>query len=56
MPHATCHMPHAFPGQTNPLDAAATHSPSGAAISRYFLKVVPTTYEFLSGEVSSHSY
>jgi len=40
-----------YPGQTNPLDAAFTHSPSGAAISRYFLKVVPTTYEFLSGEV-----
>ena len=28
-----------FPGQTNPLDAASTYSPSGAAISRYFLKV-----------------
>ena len=30
-----------YPGQTNPLDAAFTHSPSGAAISRYFLKVTP---------------
>ncbi len=28
-----------------------THSPSGAAVARYFLKVVPTTYEFLSGKV-----
>lgn len=38
-----------FPGQTNPLDAVWTHSPGGAAIARYFLKVVPTTYEFLGG-------
>ena len=40
-----------FPGQTNPLDKVWTHSPSGAAVSRYFLKVVPTQYEFLSGKV-----
>jgi len=40
-----------FPGQHNPLDAVWTHSPSGAAVARYFLKVVPTTYEFLSGKV-----
>jgi len=41
---------HDFPGQTNPLDQSWTHSPSGAAISRYFLKVVPTTYAFLDGQ------
>lgn len=40
-----------FPGQTNPLDRVWTHSPSGAAVSRYFLKVVPTSYTFLSGHV-----
>ena len=40
-----------FPGQTNPLDKVWTHSPSGAGVSSYFLKVVPTQYEFLSGEV-----
>ena len=39
-----------FPGQQSPLDGAWTHSPGGAAVARYFLKVVPTTYEFLSGE------
>jgi len=38
-----------FPGQENPLDDVWTHSPGGAAVSRYFLKVVPTTYEFLDG-------
>jgi len=38
-----------FPGQHNPLDQVWQHSPSGAAVSRYFLKVVPTTYEFLGG-------
>jgi len=40
-----------FPGQRNPLDQVWSHSPSGAAISRYFLKVVPTTYEFIDGGV-----
>ena len=40
-----------FPGQHNPLDGVWQHSPSGAAVSRYFLKVVPTQYEFLSGKV-----
>mmetsp|Transcript_17509 Transcript_17509/g.44882 ORF Transcript_17509/g.44882 Transcript_17509/m.44882 type:complete len:615 (+) Transcript_17509:62-1906(+) len=39
-----------FPGQTNPLDGMWQHSPGGAAISRYFLKVVPTTYEFIGGQ------
>jgi hypothetical protein len=39
-----------FPGQHNPLDGVWQHSPSGAAVSRYFLKVVPTTYEFLGGQ------
>ena len=38
-----------FPGQHNPLDGVWQHSPSGAAMSRYFLKVVPTTYEFVGG-------
>jgi len=38
-----------FPGQHNPLDDIWTHSPGGAAVSRYFLKVVPTTYEFIGG-------
>ena len=38
-----------FPGQHNPLDGVWQHSPSGAAVSRYFLKVVPTTYEFVGG-------
>eukprot|EP00965_Chrysotila_dentata_P194419 6176349-Pleurochrysis_carterae.AAC.1 len=38
-----------FPGQHNPLDGVWTHSPTGAAVARYFLKVVPTTYEFLGG-------
>jgi len=38
-----------FPGQRNPLDGVVQSSPSGAAVSRYFLKVVPTTYEFLGG-------
>ena len=38
-----------FPGQQNPLDGVWTHSPGGAAVSRYFLKVIPTTYEFLNG-------
>ena len=38
-----------FPGQQNPLDDVWTYSPGGAAVSRYFLKVVPTTYEFLGG-------
>ncbi|KAL1504256.1 hypothetical protein AB1Y20_010665 [Prymnesium parvum] len=40
-----------FPGQKNPLDDVWTHSPGGPAVSRYFLKVVPTTYEFLNGKV-----
>lgn len=40
-----------FPGQQNPLDGVWAHSPGGAAVSRYFLKVVPTTYEFLDGHV-----
>ena len=39
-----------FPGQQNPLDDVWTYSPGGAAVSRYFLKVVPTTYEFLDGQ------
>uniref|UniRef100_A0A7S2GMN4 Endoplasmic reticulum vesicle transporter C-terminal domain-containing protein n=1 Tax=Haptolina brevifila TaxID=156173 RepID=A0A7S2GMN4_9EUKA len=39
-----------FPGQHNPLDDVWTHSPAGAAVSRYFLKVVPTTYEFIGGK------
>ena len=39
-----------FPGQHNPLDDVWTHSPGGAAIARYFLKVVPTTYEFVGGK------
>ena len=39
-----------FPGQHNPLDGVWQHSPSGAAVSRYFLKVVPTTYEFVGGK------
>jgi len=39
-----------FPGQTNPLDDVWTYSPGGAAVSRYFLKVVPTTYQFLNGQ------
>merc|ERR1719472_356777 len=39
-----------FPGQHNPLDGVWQHSPAGAAVSRYFLKVVPTTYEFLGGQ------
>jgi hypothetical protein len=39
-----------FPGQHNPLDNTWTHSPAGAAVSRYFLKVVPTTYEFIGGK------
>jgi len=38
-----------FPGLQNPLDDMWTYSPGGAAVSRYFLKVVPTTYEFLDG-------
>jgi len=38
-----------FPGQHNPLDNVWQHSPGGAAVSRYFLKVVPTTYEFIGG-------
>jgi len=38
-----------FPGQHNPLDDVWQHSPGGAAVSRYFLKVVPTTYEFIGG-------
>lgn len=38
-----------FPGQQNPLDDVWTHSPGGPAVSRYFLKVVPTTYKFLDG-------
>ena len=38
-----------FPGQRNPLDGVWQPSPSGAAVSRYFLKVVPTTYEFIGG-------
>ena len=46
-----------FPGQENPLDNLWTHSPSGAAVARYFLKVVPTTYEFLDAtEVQSHQF
>ena len=40
-----------FPGQQNPLDDVWTYSPGGAAVSRYFLKVVPTTYEFLNGQL-----
>lgn len=39
-----------FAGQHNPLDRVWTHSPEGAAVSRYFLKVVPTTYEFVGGK------
>lgn len=39
-----------FPGQHNPLDDAWTYSPAGAAVARYFLKVVPTTYEFVGGK------
>merc|ERR1719240_52201 len=39
-----------FPGQHNPLDAVWTHSPMGAAVARYFLKVVPTTYQFVHGK------
>ena len=39
-----------FPGQHNPLDGVWTHSPAGAAVSKYFLKVVPTTYEFVGGK------
>ena len=39
-----------FPGQHNMLDGAWTHSPAGAGVSRYFLKVVPTTYEFIGGK------
>lgn len=38
-----------FPGQHNPLDDVWQHSPAGSAVSRYFLKVVPTTYEFIGG-------
>ena len=38
-----------FPGQHNHLDGQWQHSPGGAAVSRYFLKVVPTTYEFVGG-------
>ena len=38
-----------FPGQHNPLDNVWQPSPGGAAVSRYFLKVVPTTYEFIGG-------
>merc|ERR1712046_82510 len=38
-----------FPGQLNPLDGVMQHSPTGPAISRYFLKVVPTTFEFVDG-------
>ena len=41
--------PSAFPWQRNPLDDLWTHSPGGAAVARYFLKVVPTSYEFLDG-------
>jgi hypothetical protein len=43
-----------YPGQTNPLDGVWQHSPSGAAVARYFLKVVPTTYEFV-GAPGGHS-
>ena len=38
-----------FPGQRNPLDDVWTYSPGGPGIARYFLKVVPTTFEFLDG-------
>merc|ERR1719240_292188 len=39
-----------FPGQHNPLDGVWQHSPAGAAVPRYFLKVVPMTYEFVGGQ------
>jgi len=37
-----------FPGQHNPLDNTWIHSPTGPAVAKYFLKVVPTTYQFLN--------
>jgi hypothetical protein len=46
-----------FPGQENPLDGVWTSSPGGAAVSKYFLKVVPTTYEFVHGKsVQTNQY
>lgn len=40
-----------YPGQVNPLDGATRTTSEGPSLSRYFVKVVPTTFERLNGEV-----
>jgi len=46
-----------YPGQINPLDDSQSILSTGSGVFQYFIKVVPTTYKFVSGKsVSSCQY